>query len=126
MVRTFIGLAVVLLCASALSAQTLSPGPTLNVRFGGDRANTRVVIDSDAALSGTLAGTQPGRAVISLSGLEISGPQEGGATGLITSWRLTPRDDGARLSIALAPDAQIRRRIRHTSGPGGQDVALCD
>jgi N-acetylmuramoyl-L-alanine amidase len=84
----------------------------LRVRFGGDRLETRMVLDVDEAVTGKLlAGVADGRTVIALSDLPVSAGQAGAGQGLVNRWSVDRAAGGARLSLDLAPGAQVSRRF---------------
>jgi len=111
MTRALLGLVVGLSCAPAVKAQSPALASSMGVRVGGDGINTRVVIDSNAALTGKITDAGQGRIVLALSGLEGSDEQSGGALGLVKSWRLSPHSDGTRLLLTVTSGAGIRRRF---------------
>jgi N-acetylmuramoyl-L-alanine amidase len=114
------GLAIGLLCASGIYAQTPAAAVPLAIRIGGDAANTRVVVDSDVALSGKIVTMDSGRIVLSFSGQNALEEHSGGGLGLVKAWRLAPKGDGASLSLAVAPDALVRRRFVIAPLSGGR------
>jgi N-acetylmuramoyl-L-alanine amidase len=95
--------------------------PAVGVRFGGDAARTRVVLDLGGAPAGRVTMSQAGeRLAVSLvvPGAEAaSGP----GRGLVTGWTLEPAaGGGARLSLDLAPGAVVQRRF--AIPPSGDDT----
>jgi N-acetylmuramoyl-L-alanine amidase len=84
----------------------------LRVRFGGDRVETRMVLDVDQAVTGKLLdGQASGRTVIALADLPISAGQAGAGQGLVNRWSVDRAAGGARLALDLAPGAQVSRRF---------------
>jgi N-acetylmuramoyl-L-alanine amidase len=87
------------------------PAPAVAVRFGGDAARTRVVLD--------LGPTSPGRVGLSQDGarLALKVPMarvqaaSGRGRGLVAGWTLEPSADGARVFLDLAPGAAVQKRF---------------
>jgi len=111
--------AVAILIAGVIGGSMAGPMPVtaagdgvLRVRFGGDRLETRMVLDVDEAVTGKLlAGAADGRTVIALSDLPVSAGQAGAGQGLVNRWSVDRAAGGARLSLDLAPGAQVSRRF---------------
>jgi N-acetylmuramoyl-L-alanine amidase len=91
-----------------------------DVRFGGDDASTRVVLDLDGAVAGDLPvdGRAAGLVVISLPPVLSSGPMEGAGRGLVKGWRVRADARGARLVLDVAPGAAA---VRHFLLPPAAD-----
>jgi N-acetylmuramoyl-L-alanine amidase len=84
----------------------------LRVRFGGDRLETRMVLDLEQAVTGKLAASpEAAQVVINLSDLPVSAAQSGDGQGLVKRWRVDRAAGGARLALDVAPGAQISRRF---------------
>ncbi len=84
----------------------------LRVRFGGDRLETRMVLDVDQAVTGKLlAGAADGRTVIALTDLAVSTTPAGAGQGLVSRWSVDRAAGGARLALERAPGAQVSRRF---------------
>jgi N-acetylmuramoyl-L-alanine amidase len=115
--------AVVCLGAFAVSHAASPMAGVLKVRLGGDRAETRIVIDLSAAATGKVAsGAAPGRRVVlNLPGVSTEGGLQGRGQGLVTAWVLDESAGGARLRLDLASDAVIKRRflLPPADGVGG-------
>lgn len=91
---------------------TAAGGGVLRVRFGGDRIETRMVLDLDSAVTGKqLPDTGDGRVVINLSDLPVSSAQGGDGQGLVGHWSVDRAAMGARLALDLAPGAEVSRRF---------------
>jgi len=90
------------------------------VRFGGDRLETRIVIDLDRAAAGRLVadGAQDQRIVIGLPNVSVSGDLQGAGQGLVKRWVIDESAGGARLSLDLGARAEVRRRFLLPPGDG--------
>lgn len=91
-----------------------SPGAgVLKVRLGGDRVETRIVIDLSGSATGKIAsnGASDRRVVIFLSGVSTEAGLQGRGHGLVRTWMIDESSGGARLRIDLASDAVIKRRF---------------
>lgn len=90
------------------------------VRFGGDRAETRVVIDLDRAAAGKLIadGALDQRIVIGLPNVSVSGDLQGAGHGLVKRWVIDEAGGGARLRLDLSARAEVRRRFLLPPGDG--------
>jgi len=117
------GLAAALSGAALATAAARAPdgaSGVLNVRFGGDRAQTRVVIDMDRATSGAqVTFPSPGRIVASLP--KISGPSralDGAGQGLVRRWLVDRSGGQTRLQLDLDSDAVVARRFLLPPGEG--------
>ena len=85
----------------------------LGVRFGGDAATTRLVVDLDGAVSSRLvASADPANRVsIALSQVDAGNLVQGNGHGGIKSWRLRPGETGARLVLELADGEKVAHRF---------------
>jgi len=85
----------------------------LNVRFGGDAHETRVVVEMDRAAKGRAeTGDGPGRTVVvDLAKVEASGDLEGHGQGLVNAWAFDHSADGAKLTLQLTRNAHVVRRF---------------
>jgi N-acetylmuramoyl-L-alanine amidase len=103
------------LCLAAAAASQGAPSPdgVVNVRFGGDRTQTRVVIELGRSVKGRLIddGATGKPVVLALPGVPVAADRQGGGGGLVTSWSLDSAAGAARLSFQLARPAQVRRRF---------------
>jgi N-acetylmuramoyl-L-alanine amidase len=108
-------LAVGLVCTVAVAASQAATGGigVLKVRLGGDRAETRIVLDLDRAASGKVSdsGAESGRMVVTLAGVGAEGGLQGPGRGLVKAWVVEDAPGGARLRLDLAADAVIKRRF---------------
>ncbi|MBA4012265.1 MAG: N-acetylmuramoyl-L-alanine amidase [Phenylobacterium sp.] len=103
-------------CCLAIVAGAQAAGAKadiLKVRLGGDRAETRIVIDLDKSATGKVASDGQGdrRVVLSLPGVSVDNQLQGGGLGLVKAWVVDDSAGGARLRIDLADDAVIKRRF---------------
>jgi N-acetylmuramoyl-L-alanine amidase len=119
------GCAVAFSCAVAWAAPTAAPstgGPSsggpnevglVGVRFGGDTAATRVVLDLDAAVSGAIVADEStgGHLVFALPPLLSTGPLQGPGKGLVTAWSIRDDGRGARLVLDVPPGASTARHF---------------
>lgn len=97
-------------------AMAQGPAPAAGVqkvRFGGDRAETRVVIDLDRAAVGKLIGdgSAAKRIVVGLPNVTVSGDLQGAGHGLVDRWVIDEAAGGARLSLDLSSRAVVKRRF---------------
>ncbi len=102
------------------AASPAAPAPAgaalMGVRFGGDAAITRVVLDLDAPVAGAIVPgeSRADRLVVALTSLRATPPTGGRGQGLVARWSLIdnpPGGPGARLSLDLAPGARAARRF---------------
>jgi len=109
--------------AGVAVATAQGPAPAAGVqkvRFGGDRLETRIVIDLDRAAAGRLVadGAQDQRIVIGLPNVSVSGDLQGAGQGLVKRWVIDESAGGARLSLDLGARAEVRRRFLLPPGDG--------
>ncbi|MDG2530884.1 N-acetylmuramoyl-L-alanine amidase family protein [Caulobacter endophyticus] len=102
--------------AGVAVATVQGPAPAAGVqkvRFGGDRAETRVVIDLDRAAVGKLIGdgAAASRVVVGLPNVTVSGDLQGAGHGLVDRWVIDEAAGGARLSLDLSSKAVVKRRF---------------
>lgn len=105
-----------MVCCLAIVAGAQAAGTkadVLKVRLGGDRAETRIVIDLDRSASGKVAsdGSNDRRVVMNLPGVSVDNDLQGGGLGLVKAWVVDEGPGGARLRVDLAADAVIKRRF---------------
>jgi N-acetylmuramoyl-L-alanine amidase len=103
-------------CCLAIVAGAQAAGAkadVLKVRLGGDRAETRIVIDLDRSATGKVSSDGQGdrRVVLNLPGVSVDTELQGGGLGLVKAWVVDDSASGARLRIDLAEDAVIKRRF---------------
>ncbi|MCY1647842.1 N-acetylmuramoyl-L-alanine amidase [Caulobacter sp. SL161] len=106
--------------AVATAKGPAAPAGVQKVRFGGDRVETRVVIDLDRAAAGRLLsdGMADQRLVIALPNVMVSGDLQGAGQGLVKRWLIDEAAGGARLRLDLAGKVEIRRRFLLPPGDG--------
>ena len=106
------GVAVVSAAAVVGTQAAAAGGGVLKVRLGGDRAETRLVIDLDRAASGKVASDGSDRQVgLNLPGVNVDTSLEGPGQGLVRAWSVDRTATGARIRIDLTADAVIKRRF---------------
>src|SRR5689334_20794662 len=101
-----------LLAGMIVAASAFTPGDTadpgnIHIRFGGDAAETRVVLDIDRSVTGRLEndGARDGHVVIVLANLDAESGLAGQGRGLVRNWSLDRAGGGARLELDLARGA---------------------
>lgn len=106
--------------AVATAQGPAAPAGVQKVRFGGDRVETRVVIDLDRAAAGKLLsdGADDQRLVIALPNVMVSGDLQGAGQGLVKRWLIDEAAGGARLRLDLAGKVEVRRRFLLPPGDG--------
>jgi N-acetylmuramoyl-L-alanine amidase len=106
--------------AVATAQGPAAPSGVQKVRFGGDRTETRVVIDLDRAAAGKLLsdGATDQRLVLALPNVTISGDLQGSGQGLVKHWLIDEAAGGARLRLELAGKVEVRRRFLLPPGDG--------
>lgn len=101
------------LAAAAASQGATSDDGVVNIRFGGDRNQTRVVIELDRAARGRLiddgSGGKP--VILALPGVPVGADKQGRGLGLVAGWSLDSVAGAARVRLQLAGPAQVRRRF---------------
>jgi len=104
-------------CLAVGAASYAQPAPArqgvLNVRFGGDAHETRVVVEMDRAAKGRAeTGDGPGRTVIvDLAKVEAGPDLDGHGQGLVSAWAIDRTVDGAKLTLQLTKNAHVVRRF---------------
>ena len=109
--------------AGVAVAMAQGPAPAAGVqkvRFGGDRNETRIVIDLDRAATGKLiaSGATDRRVVIGLPNVTTAGDLQGAGQGLVERWSIDEAAGGARLRLDLVGKAEVRRRFLLPPGDG--------
>jgi N-acetylmuramoyl-L-alanine amidase len=106
--------------AVATAQGPAAPAGVQKVRFGGDRVETRVVIDLDRAAVGKLIadGMDDQRLVMALPNVTVSGDLQGAGQGLVKRWLIDEAAGGARLRLDLTGKAEVRRRFLLPPGDG--------
>ncbi|WP_168077598.1 N-acetylmuramoyl-L-alanine amidase [Caulobacter sp. SSI4214] len=106
--------------AVATAQGPAAPAGVQKVRFGGDRNETRIVIDLDRAAAGRLVsdGADGQRLVMTLPNVIVSGDLQGTGQGLVKRWVIDEAAGGARLRLELSGRAEVRRRFMLPPGDG--------
>jgi N-acetylmuramoyl-L-alanine amidase len=113
-VRVSAGVAAFLCLAAAAASQGAPQADgVVNVRFGGDHSETRVVIElGHSAKARFIDDGASGHAVVlALPGVAAGADRQGQGLGLVSGWSLDSAAGAARLSLTLNHSAQIRRRF---------------
>jgi N-acetylmuramoyl-L-alanine amidase len=98
-------LSLVAICASSSMAASVT-----GVRFGGDTAATRIVIDLDGPAAPILVSGE-GRVNVDVRSTLAEGVEGGRGRGLVKAWTVEAGPRGERLRFDLAPDAKVTRRF---------------
>ena len=104
-------------CIAMGAASHAQPAPArqgvLNVRFGGDGRETRVVVEMDRAAKGrSETGDGPGRVVVvDLAKIEAGADLDGHGQGLVGAWAFDRTVDGVKLTLQLNKNAHVVRRF---------------
>ncbi len=101
------------IAVAAVSQANASSVGVIKIRLGGDQAETRIVIDLDRSATAKIAadGQEDRRVVMSLPGVTVARPLQGGPQGLVKSWIMDSSPLGARLRLDLSADAVVKRRF---------------
>lgn len=113
-------LGVLAVGALQLAQAAASSADVLKVRLGGDKSETRIVVDLNRSVSGKLLsdGLQDGKVVISLSDVEVPMSLGGDGYGLVRRWSVEEQGRTAKVTVELAQDAIVRRRFLLPPGDG--------
>jgi len=112
--RTAGAVAAAVFClAAVLASHALAAGPGVQkVRLGGDRNDTRIVIDLDSAATAKVASEGDARRLVFiLAGVTGRERLQGAGQGLVKAWTIDQAGGGARLRLDLAGDVAIKRRF---------------
>ena len=102
--------------AATLAAAVIAHGATAGstpavIRFGGDKAATRIVLDLSQSVQAKLvSGTKGKELVLEFPRLDVAA-SEGKGQGLVGAYTVTRTATGARLTLALNSEAQVDRRF---------------
>jgi N-acetylmuramoyl-L-alanine amidase len=121
--RLAAALGAVLCLAAAASQSPVGAENVLGVRLGGDMTMTRVVVELNQTAKGRLiasGGTTRAPVVLALPGLNVDSDLEGGGLGLVSGWSVDSVAGAARVRLALARPAEVRRRFLLPPGDGEQ------
>jgi N-acetylmuramoyl-L-alanine amidase len=110
----------VLAIGATQMAEAAGAADVLKVRLGGDKSETRLVLDVNKAVSGKLVsdGAADGKVVISLADVDMATAISGNGQGLVRKWSVDDAGRSARVTIELAKDAVVRRRFLLPPGDG--------
>jgi len=99
-------------CACALASGAIA-GDVLQVRFGGDRHETRVVVELDGETKGAVIsdGAADGVLVMGLAKVSAASEPQGEGVGLVHAWTAKSAGGGAQLRLQLNHRATIVRRF---------------
>jgi N-acetylmuramoyl-L-alanine amidase len=111
--RTITLVGAVLCVLLSVTAQAAHAGGVLQVRFGGDRQETRVVIELDAATKGQVIadGATDGVLILNLAKVSADAEPQGHGLGLVGAWSTRGAGGGAQLRLQLNHPVQIVRRF---------------
>lgn len=106
--------------AFAANEAASTSGGLLRVRFGGDQAETRIVLDLDRSISARVINddASPTRLVVALPNVGAKGVLQGRGQGLVKAWTVNNGGGGARLALDVAAGAQVKRRFLLPPGDG--------
>ena len=110
----------VLALAAGASRGAESSASPLKLRFGGDNASTRVVLElSEAASAEVVAnGAADGHVVLDFSRLTVGDSLDGQGKGLVKAWSIDKAHGRTRLSLDLNGRGHVRRRFLLPPGEG--------
>jgi N-acetylmuramoyl-L-alanine amidase len=101
----------VVVCAGVSHGAESAAAP-IKLRFGGDAAQTRVVLELDQAASAEVASDgSDGHVTLNFSHLSVGDSLDGQGKGLVRAWSLGKAGGRAVLSLDLGAHAKIRRRF---------------
>ncbi|GGZ40231.1 N-acetylmuramoyl-L-alanine amidase family protein [Asticcacaulis endophyticus] len=87
-------------------------GDVVKVRLGGDKAQTRIVLELNRAAKGKLLSADTASsAVLDLSDVRMDGPLSGEGRGLVSGWRVENQGGAVRLKLSYQGQAKIARRF---------------
>ena len=101
------------LVAAASSHGASASSGVVSVRLGGDRQETRIVVELGHSAKGRVItdGAAGHEVVLGLSDVSAPGGLEGAGRGLVTAWKVESGMTGATLHLQLAHAVQVRRRF---------------
>ena len=110
----------VLAFAASASRGAENTATPLKLRFGGDNASTRVVLELSEAVSGEVVsnGAADGHVVLDFSQLTVGDSLDGQGKGLVKAWSIDKAHGRARLSLDLNGHGHVRRRFLLPPGDG--------
>ena len=86
-------------------------GDAVKVRFGGDQAETRLVVESARPLQAKLGDQDAHSLEFALAGLKLPSDLTGSGRGLVQAWSLKRSAGGATLTLTLTRKTSISRRF---------------
>jgi N-acetylmuramoyl-L-alanine amidase len=106
--------------AAGASRSAESSASPLKLRFGGDAASTRVVLELSEAASAEVvsSGAADGRVVLDFTRLSVGDSLDGRGKGLVKAWTIDKAHGHARLSLDLNGRGHVRRRFLLPPGDG--------
>lgn len=123
--RLAIGLTalVAFVVAAFAAGQGLADGPrqddVVQVRFGGDAQRTRVVVELTRSASARIEqGEAPPELSVLMPGVNAGEGLSGPGAGLVRSYEMSARSNGARLRLNLTRSAEVSRRFLLPPGDG--------
>ncbi|HLK23046.1 MAG TPA: N-acetylmuramoyl-L-alanine amidase [Caulobacteraceae bacterium] len=110
------------LCLATAASQNTTVGQDVrSVRLGGDSAMTRVVVELNQSAKGRLIvadGSPRTPVILALPGVALDTDLHGAGLGLVTHWSVDSAAGAARVRLALARPASVRRRFLLPPGDG--------
>jgi N-acetylmuramoyl-L-alanine amidase len=104
--------AVALAVCAGVSHGAESAAAPIKLRFGGDAATTRVVLELDQAASAEVASDgSDGHVTLNFSHLSVGDSLDGQGKGIVRAWSLGKSGGRAVLSLDLAGKGKIHRRF---------------
>jgi N-acetylmuramoyl-L-alanine amidase len=118
--RLTVAAACVVALAAGASRSAESTASPLKLRFGGDSASTRVVLELSQAVSGEVVsnGAADGHVVLDFAKLAVGDGLDGQGKGLVKAWTIDKAGGRVRLSLDLNGRGHIRRRFLLPPGEG--------
>jgi N-acetylmuramoyl-L-alanine amidase len=106
--------------AASASRSAESSASPLKLRFGGDAASTRVVLELSESASAEVVsnGSGDGHVVLDFSRLSVGDGLDGQGKGLVKAWTIDNSHGHARLSLDLNGRGHVRRRFLLPPGDG--------
>jgi N-acetylmuramoyl-L-alanine amidase len=95
------------------------PDDVVQIRFGGDSRNTRVVVElTRSARARIEQGADPAELLLTLPGVDAGEGLSGPGAGLVRGYEMSSQAGGARLSLNLGRHAEVTRRFLLPPGDG--------
>jgi N-acetylmuramoyl-L-alanine amidase len=111
--RGLLGLALAAACVGAVAegSRQAAVSDIVGVRFGGDDAETRIVVDLRRSVKGEVLPEGGAGLSVTLDGAAVIGGLGGQGRGLVRTWRMESGSGGAKLTLTLARAARVERRF---------------